>query len=85
MTSSASRTLTAVWRRKRKPFRLALYDRERRGEAGNKFKSPSYEVGGAITWIVLKANGQVHSTHGHPAVSVLRYEIFWRNHHPVRN
>jgi DNA recombination protein Rad52 len=48
------------------PFGLALYDRERRGVTGKKRKAPSSANGKAITWIVLKANGQVHSTHGHP-------------------
>jgi len=48
------------------PFGLALYDRERRGVTGKKSKVPAPANGKAITWIVLKANGQVHSTHGYP-------------------
>jgi DNA recombination protein Rad52 len=48
------------------PFGLALYDRERRGVTGKKHKLPPHEQGKAITWVVLKANGQVHSTHHHP-------------------
>jgi len=48
------------------PFGLALYDRERRGVTGKKGKAPAPANGKAITWIVLKANGQVQSTHGHP-------------------
>jgi hypothetical protein len=48
------------------PFGLALYDRERRGVTGKKGKLPTSDYGKTITWIVLKANGQVHSTHHHP-------------------
>ena len=48
------------------PFGLALYDRERRGVTGKKRKVPTPEHGKAITWVILKANGQVHSTHHHP-------------------
>jgi DNA recombination protein Rad52 len=48
------------------PFGLALYDRERRGVTGKKRKTPAPANGKAITWIVLKANGQVHSTNDVP-------------------
>lgn len=48
------------------PFGLALYDRERRGVTGKKRKAPAPVNGKAITWIVLKANGQVHSTNDVP-------------------
>jgi DNA recombination protein Rad52 len=48
------------------PFGLALYDRERRNVTGKKQKLSPPDHGKAITWIVLKANGQVHSTHHHP-------------------
>ena len=44
------------------PFGLALYDRERRGVTGKKSKAPASANDKAITWIILKANGQVHST-----------------------